>query len=637
LLIHRIDGIIEASKLCPRDVQIINKEFDRKDIYIIEARHPESRHLLGFICWKNGTLEFCNFGAQLKRSCLEMGVSSKRQSEHTAGTHGEGFKIASLVMLRNSYKVRYEASSYYWTFNLGGRNKDLLYCRLSPMGTKKLGKQRTAYSAKVEKNATRQLKGNIWEDVTVKIGKVHGEGNEVTKADFEKWISVSLDLDRPAKMIHTSLGDLILDDRFRGKLYLKGLLLEGQTAKPFRYGYNFLRGEVNRDRERLVDPVKEAEMLADIWDQVTKQDDATLPRLIEMLQADQEWADVNLADDCILKDTAKRIWSHLCEENLEGKRFYYFAENGDQVRLSYISHLIQDFENAPAAEYWIHIRTLSGQISTAQDSELNQFRFWFLFIACAISQALKPVTRNSANSYETKDVELITQSLRKEPYSLKRETWTPLRRYHLIRTPEEQRNYLLENAPASALGITPYSEGVRRALRSILALDPETNDFELDFRSRPEAELDILLKGNRLLINDRWLDFHQSHTKSQCSLFTEASARNTRIDQFTCGHVLNELYSLILVELSKGPNSKKNKSVGSYASLRLNVSEKVLQMPVLVEALPGEYPGQIRVSWVHLESQKVFQIHRIDPKGRVTLHRESTCAHMKECLLSPGE
>ena len=313
----------------------------------------------------------------MKRNCLEMGVSSKRTSENTAGTHGEGFKIASLVMLRNSYKVRYEASSYYWTFRLGGRNKDLLYCKLSPMVIEKLLKQKTAYSAKVEKKATRRLKGNIWEDVTVKIGKVHGQGNEVTKADFEKWISVSLDLDRPTKMMHTSLGDLILDDRFRGKRYLKGLLLEGQTAKPFRYGYNFLRGEVNRDRERLVDPVKEAEMLADIWEQVTRQDEATLPKLIEMLQADREWADVNLADDYILGGTAMRIWGHLCEENLEGKRFYYFAENGDQVRLSYMSHLIQDFEVVPTAEYCIRIRTLSRQISTAPDCGLDQFHFGF--------------------------------------------------------------------------------------------------------------------------------------------------------------------------------------------------------------------------------------------------------------------
>lgn len=94
-----------------QEVLVIDKKFDAKDVYTIEARHPRTKRLLGFISWENGVLEFTNFGAQLSRSSLDMGKTTKRQKDDLAGIHGDGFKVASLVMVRKGYKVRYEASS----------------------------------------------------------------------------------------------------------------------------------------------------------------------------------------------------------------------------------------------------------------------------------------------------------------------------------------------------------------------------------------------------------------------------------------------------------------------------------------------------------------------------------------------
>jgi hypothetical protein len=100
------------------------------DVWIATAHGPDSREVLGFIrhIKAKGTLELTNFKAQLSRKSLDMGESSKRHENNLAGTHGEGFKLAALVMVRKNYQVRCEASKFYWSFQLGGRKKRTLYC-----------------------------------------------------------------------------------------------------------------------------------------------------------------------------------------------------------------------------------------------------------------------------------------------------------------------------------------------------------------------------------------------------------------------------------------------------------------------------------------------------------------------------
>ena len=330
--LNRKDGIKETSRLKGRDFKILDKGFDSKGVYIIEARHPSTDQLLGFISWDNGTVQYSNFGAQLSRKALNLGVSTKRDDDNLAGTHGEGFKVASLVMLRRGYRVRYEASEYYWSFQFGGRNRDILYCKLTRMQAKKLKQQMQDFDAKAKTGSPRGLEANIWEDVTVKIGRILGKGDKVAREDFLKWIKVSLDLDRPSKVISTHHGRLILDNQFKGRIYLKGLLLENEPATPFKFCYDFYQGEVNRDRERLSNERQEAKTLSKIWGDAIQIDEAAaLPEFVELLQANTQWADVNLAEEYISIDTAKKIWQQLQVENSENKLFYYFDQNGDKV------------------------------------------------------------------------------------------------------------------------------------------------------------------------------------------------------------------------------------------------------------------------------------------------------------------
>jgi hypothetical protein len=354
-----------------RDFKILDKGFDSKGVYIIEARHPSTDQLLGFISWNNGTVQYSNFGAQLSQKALSLGASTKRDDDNLAGTHGEGFKVASLVMLRRGYRVRYEASKTYWSFQFGGRNRDVLYCKLTRIQAKMLKKQMEAFEAKAKTGSPRGLEANIWEDVTVKIGRIQGKGDKVGRADFLRWIKVSLDLDRPSKIISTRHGNLILDDEFKGRIYLKGLLLENEPATPFKFCYNFYQGEVNRDRQRLSNEREEAKTLAKIWGEAIQLDGAAaLPEFVDLLQANQQWADVNLAQEYISIETAKKIWQQFQLENPENKLFYYFDQNGDKVWPGY-PFLVLVANHIPG--YRAHHQKLAKGASAIEESYVAVF------------------------------------------------------------------------------------------------------------------------------------------------------------------------------------------------------------------------------------------------------------------------
>lgn len=58
----------------------------------------------------------------------------------------------------------------------------------------------------------------------------------------------------------TDAGDLILDPKFCGKIYLKDMLLPAASSelKLYKLSYNLIQGRVNRDRQIIVNKHEEA-------------------------------------------------------------------------------------------------------------------------------------------------------------------------------------------------------------------------------------------------------------------------------------------------------------------------------------------------------------------------------------------
>jgi hypothetical protein len=55
-------------------------------------------------------------------------------------------------------------------------------------------------------------------------------------------------------------------------------LLEGESATPLKFCYNFYGGEVKRDRQRLSSPREEAQALAKIWGEAVRLELMIQPR-----------------------------------------------------------------------------------------------------------------------------------------------------------------------------------------------------------------------------------------------------------------------------------------------------------------------------------------------------------------------
>lgn len=318
---HRKDGIIASFRI-DRTSFYPETKVTANQIQITITRNrttrtgAASKELLGFIRFdkKAGSLELTNFKARLEFDNLSLGSTTKRGRDQFAGIHGEGFKLAALVMRRNRYSVRFAASGYYWNFGLRGPHRSNLYCRLSQAKPEMIRKKNAEYLARSARpNFQRGLTSNIWEDVTVKITKGKGDsGKKISEEDFKSWLKTAIDLDPPSptETIRTAQGHLILEKSFAHKIYLKGLLITDDDS-THHFGYNFIHGHIDRDRNRLTKQSEEVDMLARLWDEaILSKNPTPINIYIDLFRHHEDCAEVG-ASDKISPLAVKAIWEQL--------------------------------------------------------------------------------------------------------------------------------------------------------------------------------------------------------------------------------------------------------------------------------------------------------------------------------------
>jgi hypothetical protein len=189
----------------------------------------------------------------------------------------------------------------------------------------------------------------------------------------------------------------------------------------------------------------------------------------------------------------------------------------------------------------------------------------------------------------------------------------------------------------SALEDTPFSIGVKHSLMAALTLDERTRDFELRFKSGANAELVLLLEGSKILVNEKWLDFHSSHDGMPYGFWRQVSSKEVNTGGFFCNHVVNDLYELVLAELGHEEPRDHNNPRQSHGCMRLGVSENLHQMPRMIEARPGDLFGEIEVSWEDLQGSLAAKFDGLNTDFRVTLHRQSKCSDKRANRVRPSK
>lgn len=212
-------GLIEAFRELFQnalDNEIVNSENKMEWHYI-----PEEQKLL-----------ISNRTSVLEADTLLLGSGTKHNDERTIGKHGEGYKIAFMVLLRNDKKIK--------VYNYGKRETwDVKLVKSKRYNGKLLTTvivDKEAFWAKVpNNNLTIEVTGITTDEYVHIVNRnLHLRASTITKASV------------PGR------GSIILNKEEKGNIYVKGLFVS--KIENLQYGYDFEPNILALDRDRkLVD------------------------------------------------------------------------------------------------------------------------------------------------------------------------------------------------------------------------------------------------------------------------------------------------------------------------------------------------------------------------------------------------
>lgn len=228
-----------------------------------EKQHPANKASWAYDAMKD-TLIICNKTSKLKANSLLLGQTTKDGDLNTIGQFGEGYKIATLVLLRNNKQVTF--------YNYGARE----IWRPRFVKSRRFGTDILTFFIE---------KPKVWESVPSADLIIEVKG--ITANEYHKSIVPSnLHLRNDYKVVDsTAYGDII---DLPGKVFVNGLFV--CDYKPYAYGYNFKPEHIKLDRDRkMVSDFDLRWMASKMWSGSTDKD--TVIKLVADNQADVAYLD----------------------------------------------------------------------------------------------------------------------------------------------------------------------------------------------------------------------------------------------------------------------------------------------------------------------------------------------------------
>lgn len=172
--------------------------------------------------WHNNTLRIENEGTTLEQRALLLGHTTKVGRSDTIGQFGEGLKLGVLALVRDNYKLKIRTGSEVWTPTIERSeqfDEDVL---------------------------TFKIEGGREYQNRVRV-EIAGIPNEV-------WLKMKdyfLFLSKPKKgeEIVTDSGSLLLGDKYRNSIYVRGIWV--QQVPELGFGYNLKQADLDRDRKMV--------------------------------------------------------------------------------------------------------------------------------------------------------------------------------------------------------------------------------------------------------------------------------------------------------------------------------------------------------------------------------------------------
>jgi hypothetical protein len=169
-----------------------------------------------------GTVRISNEGSTIPLEALLLGHTTKRDRDELRGQYGEGLKLGTLALLRGGHKVVIRNGSDVW--------------RPALEQSKTFDAEVVAFYIESGRKAV--------ERVSV----------EVQGVDKDTWTGLSthfrfLTEEPEDSVVQTHAGTLLLSPEQKGRIFIKGILVE--TDPEYRYGYDLRNANVDRDRKMV--------------------------------------------------------------------------------------------------------------------------------------------------------------------------------------------------------------------------------------------------------------------------------------------------------------------------------------------------------------------------------------------------
>ncbi|KAH7090748.1 hypothetical protein FB567DRAFT_546909 [Paraphoma chrysanthemicola] len=356
---------------------------------------------------------------------------------------------------------------------------------------------------------------------------------------FRKMLTVTLDVNTPEAMLRTKHGDLIKDSAFQSKMYLRGLLLPsgGKRGQNYVYGYNFVDGNTTRDREAILGADAESEKIAAIW------------------------ASAIRADDSPNADIAAE-YTDLLLNSLNHK--------GDVV--------------------------LDSELGTNLDKEIAGI-VWKKMLSKNCDQQGRTAFYYSATEH-TDELQIIEESLKKNPMPLDAKMWKMLRQYDLCRTPAEELRHRFEFAEPITIPDQTFANHVDRMLRCLLSSSEVTKDMEIVFVDGATLQIDAGFFETTWRIHNRWLTYEGAH---QRNVFCEGPNSDHQ-HPFVCDHVVLQLWDIMLSQLKARDNYPEIAETDAW--LKSIALARLSQTPRSVECVTTDRRNELHVSWQSVDSHQ---------------------------------
>lgn len=205
---------------------------------------------------RGGVMMIQNEGVVLTKEALLFGTTSKTNRPDLIGQFGEGLKLGLLALVRQGIKVTVRTGGEIWTPTI--ERSEQYAAKVLVINTRKAPQYRNAV-----------------------IVEIHGIDAEAWSAMRERFLFVTPPTDE--QCVEAGRGSLLLGDRFRGRVYVKGIHV--YTDDRFENGYDFKYLAVDRDRKMVDGSSVQAEMVS-VWrDACVRRPDLIDPFFRMMLEA----------------------------------------------------------------------------------------------------------------------------------------------------------------------------------------------------------------------------------------------------------------------------------------------------------------------------------------------------------------